>query len=170
MKFSLVAFFAITITAFAFSLTETHGSVNILNYCALSGQDSTTAIQSAINVAKRGESVIIPPGNYYTSLLKLKSDISLVGKGRLILNAGQTQLLHIENVQNIVIDGVELLGGDTNYSFATPEGTRIGVYIYNSSNIDIRNSLVQGFNKMGVYVEKTGNAVYGDSFDISHTR
>lgn len=170
MKFSLVAFFAITFPAFAFALTETQGSVNIVNYGAVSGQDSTSAIQSAINIAKRGESVIIPPGNYYSSLLKLKSDISLVGKGRLILNAGQTQLLHVENVQNIVIDGIELFGGDNKYSVTTPEGNRIGVYIYNATNIDIRNSLIQGFNKMGVYVEKTGNAVYGDSFDISHTR
>ena len=172
MKFSILAFalFIILIPATAFAVSDSHGNINILSYGAVSGQDCTSAIQNAINAAQKGETVIIPPGNYYTNLLYLKSDINLAGKGKLILNPGQTQLLHIEHVQNIVVDGIELFGGDTNYTWTTSEGNRIGVYMYNSSNINIRNSSITGFNKMGVYVEKTGNTLYGDSFKISHSR
>ncbi|MBD1379230.1 phage tail spike protein [Metabacillus arenae] len=137
--------------------------------------DDTGRIQRAIDhVAANGFGAInFYFKNYIAKKLTLKSNVWLVSKGAfLTFKSGETgDFLYANNINNVVIDGFTIEGLDrTSYAPSSTIGSRTGVYSNGSSEILLKNCLVQGFNKNGLYVTQSGatDDLYSKSVDVKN--
>ena len=111
------------------------GSCQYLDFFGICGGDST--IQGAINAATAGDVISIPTGTYAESLTIDKS-ISLWANPSVILDVSGlvTGISILEDVNNVVIDGLSITGdGSTGSGITVNPG---------ASNVTISNNVISG--------------------------
>jgi len=125
--------------------------INVLDYGAVSGKDSSDAIQAAINAAKAGDTVYIPNGNYIISKqIVLKSGITLKGESQddAVLEVpymskiiGDGSLVYISpDSKNIEITKLTIFGND---GFSVENV----IYIEEAENVNIRYVTIRNFDQ-----------------------
>jgi len=68
----------------------------------------TTTIQAAIDAARPGDTIFVPPGTYYESVRVTKDNISIVGSRGAIIDAGNRIGIRVGVGSRSVIDGIRV--------------------------------------------------------------
>jgi len=153
--------------------------INIKDYGAVDGQDSTIAIQAALDAATGV--VIVPPGTYIISSISIPSSVELVGYGAssilqakaqdsasnvstILMGSASTAVSHAK-IKNLKLDG--------NKSNNTGAGYRTGIRIWGSDYNEISNCIISNFgvssgggNGYGVYVGYESGRVVGSNGNL----
>jgi parallel beta-helix repeat protein len=139
--------------------------------------DSPTAcIQEAINyITSIGGRIFIKNGRYYVSntVIINGSNIRIYGNATLVAPSNVT-VININNVEDVYIQGITVSGGQhgiliTNSQKVKIENIKVldsdlyGIYIYDSSFVDLLNSYIENTKQCGIAVESYATQVYGIS-------
>jgi parallel beta-helix repeat protein len=108
-----------------------------------------TTIQSAVDVADAGDTIVVGPGTYGEQVLITKSGLGLTSSvpGAAIVQApennalvGNAAVVDIQGATNIVLDGFTIMGPGP--SAIPVAGLLFGVYVENSAAVTIQNNHV----------------------------
>ncbi|QNL52085.1 right-handed parallel beta-helix repeat-containing protein [Olivibacter sp. SDN3] len=130
-------------------VSVTNRTLNVHDYQAIGDgiSDDTKQIQAAINDALSGDTVLIPSGKYKVKTLVLRSNIHIrsIGLLRQYLPA-DTQLFSLEkqNSSNPLFFGRDVHHITLDFRAETRNEA---IYVYRSSNITVKNSMMTGSSK-----------------------
>jgi hypothetical protein len=102
------------------------------------------------------EPIVINPGTVFGTIFIQAGD-EVMGKAT-ILGDGEDAAITIIGQTNIVIDGLQIIGGDT-----------AGIYVANSTAIEVRNCIVRGAND-GVVFDQVANGLLFDTLIYENRR
>ena len=134
----------------------------------------TSCLQEAVNYLSNGGRIYIKKGNYNISnTVTVGPNIEIHGEATLI-GPPDTTIINIKNARDVRIEKITVLGGQhgilvTNSQRVEIEGVRVlgsglyGVYIYDSSLVDLLNSYIENTQECGIAVESYLTEVYGIS-------
>lgn len=137
--------------------------------------DDTLSIQKALmDLSRFGGGTLFFPGtdNYISSSIKIPSNVRLLSYGAtLTFKSGSSgNLINIEEVQNVAIEGFAWIDGLSKISYSyrdTIPGERTGIFIRNAENIYIQNTKVIGFDGNGIHAMHLGyNTQYARSLKL----
>ncbi len=107
-------------------------------------------IQSAVNLAKNGEKVVVKAGNYKGPII-ISKGLELIGEGRPVIDGeGKHQIITVM-ADNVKIEGFLIRDSGMSYSEDIA-----GLKVRNSSNCVIRNNRFIN-NFFALYLEKVSN-------------
>jgi len=148
------------LTKVTFSMIDAN-IVNVKDFGAVGNgsTDDTAAINLALGQCSG--MLLFPPGNYYIngSLTIVNNNTHLIGNGLATLtqHANNTNLIKGNNLTNITIEGLTLIGvgvADTastlNANGDGPLAQALGIQISNSTNIKIRNNSASFFKNCAI--------------------
>lgn len=129
-------------------LTGNAIAVNVTVDC--NGTGDYTSIQSAIDNASSGDSIIVMPGIYAENLLVDRSVSIASGSGNpedtVIQPSNLTEKLISINADNVVVNGFTVTGANASKA----------MFLYESSGCLIENNIVSS-NKYGIYLNNSDN-------------
>ncbi|MEI8059938.1 MAG: nitrous oxide reductase family maturation protein NosD [Ferruginibacter sp.] len=125
-KYTCILFFS----AFCFSLQAT--------IITAGKKQAIVSIQQAINLAKRGDTVIVDAGIYHEKNLVINKSISLIGINHPVLDGEHKYEIISIKAPGVTVDGFKLIhsGVSSIEDFA-------GIKIYNVRDVIIRNNILE---------------------------
>ena len=132
------------------------GIYNVVHYGAdpTGANDSTTAIQNAINAADGSGMIKVPPGTYSVTGITLKSGTKIVGSGRhntkiILANTTNVDVLTtVNDAQNIESSDITVDGNSANNT--SGEGISFPYNASGASHCHIYRATIQNIAKIGI--------------------
>lgn len=163
MKDKKLAYILILLVLFAFSLSSSSALASNIIYISVTGSDTTgdgsaanpfRTVQKGIDVASSGDTVFVQPG-VYQERINLKSGVTVQGTSadNTIIDGQQGGVVvKAVNVNGSTLNGFTIQGGRSGN-----EGG--GIYVANSTNVQILNNHITGNVTDGVWEQSNGGGV-----------
>lgn len=107
--------------------------------------DDSVAIQRAIDARPSGGPVTLPRGTYHLQApLHLRTNTSILGSSDSIVEADQVHAFLLEDVHNVVLDGITIRGA---YEYEEQQG----VGMFTVSQVTLRDLTIEDMGFSGIY-------------------
>lgn len=171
MKFNFVSLFIFLLLINSSTLLIENGSAqktnDTIHYVQSGGEGNFTTIETAIDTAQAGDTIIVLNGTYYENIV-IDKQLSLIGidKNTTILDGRQTGNVIKINAENVTIKGFTIMhsgiyfpnsGINISSNYNTIQDNIIlnnfyGITLYKSSNNTIQQNTIQDNDHCGIYM------------------
>ncbi|GEM_PF-1764512 len=142
------------------------GSGSVVKYFTSTGPIEISSIQTAINKATGGETILVAPG-IYTEQVTIDKSVNLVGAGidQSVIKAPETLPVASDKLSNIVmIKGAGVIAELTGFTVTGPGPSSCGsigtgIFVYDDANANIHHNKVDSIRDAGTTISGCQNGI-----------